>query len=209
MTVKDDLIKGYREFRAGGFSEQKALYETLGTKGQKPKVLVISCADSRVDPSDIFNAYPGELFVARNVANIVPPHNIGDDIDSTSAAIEYAVTALGVEMIMVMGHESCGGVAGCLAGMGDEPHSGYVGKWVSLINEVRDRIAAQNLPEEDVTLAMELENVRYSLENLMTYPFVKDAVEAGKLSLQGAYFSIISAKLLLADEAGKFSEVIA
>ncbi len=201
---KDRLIEGYREFRAGDFADQKALYEELGTKGQKPKVMLIGCSDSRADPSDIFNAYPGEMFVLRNVANIVPPVDPTEGYHGTSAAIEYAVTVLKVEAIVVMGHESCGGIQGCLNGMGHDPEAGYVGKWVSIINDVRDRVLAKNLPESEQSFAMELEGVRQSLSNLMTFPFVKDAVESGQLTLQGAYFSIIQAKLMLANEAGEF-----
>jgi len=201
---KDRLIEGYREFRAGDFAEQKALYEELGTKGQKPKVMLIACSDSRADPSDIFNAYPGEMFVLRNVANIVPPADATESFEGVAAAIEYAVTVLKVEALVVMGHESCGGIAGCLAGMGHDPDAGYVGKWVSIINDVRDRILARNLPEDQVTFEMELEGVRQSLSNLKTFSFVKEAVESGQLTLQGAYFSIIQAKLMMANETGEF-----
>ena len=203
MTWKDRLIEGYREFRAGDFKDQKALYEKLGKHGQHPKVMLIACSDSRADPSDIFNAYPGEMFVLRNVANIVPPAD-ATEFDGVAAAIEYAVTVIKIEALVVMGHESCGGIAGCLAGLGHDPDAGYVGKWVSIINEVRDRVLAKNLPEDQVNFEMELEGVRQSLTNLMTFPFVKDAVESGQLSLQGAYFSIIQAKLMMANAQGEF-----
>lgn len=203
-TWKDRLIEGYREFRAGDFAEQKALYEELGTKGQKPKVMLIACSDSRADPSDIFNAYPGEMFVLRNVANIVPPANATESFEGVAAAIEYAVTVLKIEALVVMGHESCGGIAGCLAGMGHDPEAGYVGKWVSIINDVRDRILARNLPEDQVSIEMELEGIRQSMANLMTFPFVREAVESGHLKLQGAYFSIIQARLMMANDEGEF-----
>ena len=106
---KARLVQGYRDFRAGDYQNQKDLYEELGTKGQSPKIMLIACADSRVDPTDIFNAYPGQMFVARNVANLIPNPVTNDSYHSTMAAIEYAVTVIGVEMIVVMGHESCGG----------------------------------------------------------------------------------------------------
>lgn len=204
---KARLVKGYQDFRAGDYAEQKTLYETLGTEGQFPKTMIIACADSRVDPTDIFNAYPGEMFVARNVANIVPPLDPTGGYHGTSAAIEYAVTVLKVDTLVVMGHESCGGIAGCIAGAGDPPHENYIGKWVSLINDVRDRVVAKGLSGEALTYEMELEVVRQSLANLMTFPFVKEAVDSGQLSLQGAYFSIIKARLLMADDAGDFSVV--
>lgn len=206
-ALTTQLIEGYQAFRAGDYADQKALYETLGTKGQSPKVMIIACADSRVDPTDIFNAYPGEMFVARNVANIVPPLDETGGFHGTSAAIEYAVNVLKVETIIVMGHESCGGIQGCLDGAGDNPDGGYVSKWVSLINGVRDRILAKGYPEDKITFEMELEVVRQSINNLMTFPFVQKAVEGGKLSLKGAYFSIIKAHLMIADENGQFHVV--
>lgn len=201
---KQALIRGYKEFRAGDYRSQKDLYETLGKHGQSPKTMIIACADSRVDPTDIFNAYPGQMFVARNVANIVPPLDITGGFHGTSAAIEYAVNVLKVEMIVVMGHESCGGIQGCLDGMGDDPEAGYVGKWVSQLNGVRDRIQARESDPDKRTLEMELEAIRYSLDNLMTFPFVNTAVNSGHLKLQGAYFSIINAHLMLANDKGEF-----
>ena len=201
---KDKLISGYRAFRAGDYKAQKKLYEELGTKGQSPKVMLIACSDSRVDPTDIFDAYPGEMFVTRNVANIVPPYDTDDGFFGTAATIEYAVKVLKVEMIVVMGHESCGGIKGCLDGMGHDPEAGYVGKWVSIINNVRDRVLARNLSDNEVVLEMELEGVRQSLANLMSFPFVQEAVERGELKLQGAYFSIIQARLMLSNHQGEF-----
>lgn len=202
--MKQELIKGYKAFRAGDYVAQKKLYEDLGTHGQSPKVMLIACADSRADPTDIFNAYPGEMFVARNVANIVPPLKTPGGFHSTLAAIEYAVTVLKVEMIVVMGHESCGGIQGCLDGMGHDPEAGYVGKWVSVINDVRDRVLEKGYPKEELTFQMELEGVRQSLTNLMTFSFVREAVERGDLKLQGAYFSIIQARLMLSNDEGRF-----
>ncbi len=204
---KSRLMEGYKAFRAGNYRDQKDLYETLGTKGQNPEIMLIACSDSRVDPSDIFNAYPGEMFIVRNVANIVPPLDESEGYHGTSAAIEFAVEVLGVKAIIVMGHESCGGIQGCLSGMGHDPNAGYVGRWVSIINDVRDRVLARNLPEDEQLFEMELEGVRQSLSNLMTFPFIEQRVTAGALSLQGAYFSIIKARLLMADASGEFTEV--
>lgn len=204
---KARLIKGYQEFRAGDYIDQKALYEKLGTHGQSPKVMLIGCADSRADPSDIFNAYPGQMFVARNVANVVPPADPTAGYHGTSAAIQYAVEVIGVEMLVVMGHESCGGIQGCIAGLGDKKDAGYIGSWVSLMQDVKKNVLAQNVPNEELQFEMELENVRQSLRNLMTFDFVREAVESGQLKLQGAYFSIIKARLLMSDDAGDFTEV--
>lgn len=204
---KAQLIQGYRDFRAGDYQNQKDLYEELGTKGQSPKILLIGCIDSRVDPSDIFNAYPGQMFVARNVANLVSPPDASDSFLGTTAAIEFAVEVVGVEMIVVMGHESCGGIKGCIAGLGNDPDGGYVNRWVSQINHVHERLKARGLSDENMQLEMELETVRQSLENLMKYDFIREKVEAGKLSLQGAYFSIIQAKLMFANEKLEFETV--
>lgn len=201
------LIRGYKSFRASDYNEQKALYEELGKHGQHPKIMLIACADSRVDPTDIFHAYPGEMFVVRNVANIVPPMDPTGGYHGTSASIEYAVNEIGVESIVVMGHESCGGIQGCLQGLGHDENGGYVGKWLSLINDVRDNVMAKNVPEEELQFEMELENVRQSIRNLMTFDFVKKAIEEDRLKLQGAYFSIIRARLMLSDEDGNFQEV--
>lgn len=200
----DRLIKGYQEFRADGYAHQKELYEKLGLHGQHPEIMLIGCADSRVDPTDIFHAYPGQMFVARNVANLVPPDDLGDDYCCTMAAVQYAVSVIGVNMIVVMGHESCGGIQGCIDGLGRQPDGGYVNKWLSQINHVHDKLVKQQVPENRMVLEMELESIRQSIENLMTYDFIREKVESGDLTLQGAYFSIVHAELKLADEAGEF-----
>ena len=204
---KTRLTDGYKAFKSGDFIEQKALYDDLGTNGQSPAVMLIGCADSRVDPTDIFNAHPGEMFVARNVANIVPPCEDDEAYHGTSAALEYAVTVLKVKVIVVMGHESCGGVGGCLAGMGDKPDESFVSSWVSLLNGARDIVVANEPDPDKRQFALELEGVRQSLRNLMTFPFVKAAVDAGELDLQGAHFGIKSAELRLADADGEFRVV--
>lgn len=201
--MPEKLIEGYREFRLGDFAVQKDLYERLGTSGQTPRVMLISCADSRVDPTDIFHAYPGEMFVLRNVANIVPPSASEAGAPSTAAALEYAVNFLKVKVIVVMGHESCGGVRGCLDGITE----GYVGQWVSHLTSARNRILARGLSDSDAQTELELEGVRQSLGNLMSYDFIRTAVDSGALRLQGAYFSIISARLLMMNDMGEFGEI--
>lgn len=204
---RDRLVDGYNSFKSGDYVDQKALYEKLGTHGQNPDIMLIACADSRVDPTDIFDAYPGEMFVARNVANIVPPAGDDEAYHGTLAAIEYAVTVLEVDVIVIMGHESCGGIAGCLSGMGDSHSAGFVGSWVSILNEARDKLVAEHGHEEGLQFKMELEGIRQSMRNLMTYPFVEDAVNSGKLILQGAHFGIVNAKLLLSDDNWDFHQI--
>jgi len=208
MSVwRQRLIDGYKSFKKGDYVDQRALYEKLGTHGQNPDIMLIACADSRVDPTDIFDAYPGEMFVARNVANIVPPNGDDEAYHGTMAAIEYAVTVLEVDVIVVMGHESCGGIAGCLAGMGDTLSAGFVGSWVSILNEAKNNLLKEHADADDLQFKMELEGIRQSMRNLMGYPFVADAIESGKLTLQGAHFGIANANLLMADENWEFHEV--
>jgi len=204
MPNRIPLIKGYQAFRATDFHSQRQLYEILGEKGQSPNIMLLSCADSRVDPTDIFHAYPGEMFVVRNVAAMIPPHQTDEGYHGTASAIEYGVKALHVKSIVVMGHESCGGVAGCLNGLGDM-QTDYVADWVSLLEPAKDAVLARK--PENLQREMEWETVRLSLVNLMSYPFIRQAVEAGDLQLIGSWFSIISAKLMLMTETGEFIEV--
>ncbi|PHS40810.1 MAG: carbonate dehydratase [Robiginitomaculum sp.] len=208
---KKSLISGYQSFRAGAYTKQKDLYEELGTQGQSPDVLVIACVDSRVSPSTIFGAHPGEIFVLRNVANIVPPYDPRAGYHGTSAAIEFAVSNMKVSAIMVMGHESCGGVNAFLSSLDEEPakdgeHS-FLGSWIQILDAAHKRFMASNTPQADQQKLMEYAGVRQSMLNLMSFPFVEKAVLAGDLSLQGAYFSIIEGRLLFANEDGVFAEV--
>ena len=211
---KKNLIKGYQNFRAGSFVQHKRLYEHIGVDGQNPDVLVIACSDSRVSPSAIFNAHPGEIFVLRNVANIVPPFDRSAGFHGTSAAIEFAVMALKVDAIMVMGHESCGGISAYLDNLEqtDGQRDGqnvednfFLGSWIKILDKAHQKLADANLDTNQ--RQMEYAGIRQSLANLMSFPFVKDAVSSGRLSLLGAYFSIIEGRLLFADDDGNFSEV--
>jgi len=211
LKWKQNLITGYQNFRAGAYAKQKDLYEELGTQGQSPDVLVIACVDSRVSPSTIFNAHPGEIFVLRNVANIVPPYDPTAGYHGTSAAIEFAVSIMKVDAIMVMGHESCGGVNAFLASLDKEmpanaEHS-FLGDWVQILDAAHKRFMASDTQQDNQQQLMEFAGVRQSLLNLMSFPFVEQAVLSGQLSLQGAYFSIIEGRLLFADEDGVFTEV--
>lgn len=165
---------------------------------------MISCCDSRVDPVTIFDAEPGQLFVIRNVANLVPPFRAGDGLQGTSTAIEFAVRYLKVRQMMVLGHARCGGVAAALDG---RPVSGatFLGNWVSLLDAAKERIGSA----EDVQPALEYASVRVSLERLATFPFVAEAVAAGALELSGALFSIFDGRLEILDgESGAFRAVI-
>lgn len=212
QSWKENLIKGYKNFRAKPYEEQKNRYEQTGTYGQYPEVMVIACSDSRVNPTTIFNAYPGEIFVVRNVANIVPPYDTTTGFHGTSAAIEFAVKALKVKAIIVMGHESCGGVSAFIDGLNTkgnsapEEHS-FLGSWIQILDKAHARLAESDAENATDQRQMEYAGVRQSMDNLMSFPFVERAVKAGELSLLGAYFSIIQGKLMFANKDGIFEEV--
>ena len=207
----DTLRAGYRRFRAGDFTSDRERWAAL-REGQEPDVMVISCSDSRVDPSQIFDVAPGELFVVRNVAALVPPFETTPGQHGVSAALEFAVQVLKVKEVWVMGHGMCGGCKAALtqAMHGNEPgEGGFVAQWIKMLDDVREPIAARlGTDGREAELAMELAAVEVSLANLMTFPWVKEKVEAGKLRLQGAFFAISDGVLHLHDaERGEFVAV--
>ena len=174
MRTIEQLLEGYRRFRAGVYAEQAALYRDLG-EGQSPAIMLIACADSRAEPSDIFAAAPGQLFVVRNVANLVPPYMPDGKLHGVSAALEYAVNVLKIEHIVVMGHGGCGGIQASLSG-GDNPDIGeFVTPWVSLLDEARQRVLESD--PINPQYALELEGIESSLANLMSFPFVRRSVD--------------------------------
>ena len=189
-----ELIAGYRRFMAERWPGERELYGTLA-KGQKPHALVIGCCDSRADPATIFSARPGELFVIRNVASIVPPFEQGLGHHGTSSAIAFAVLALKVRTILVLGHAQCGGVAAALAGDNPAQRLPFVSDWVDLLAPAVARCAHA----QDRQTAVEKEAVKLSLERLMTFPFVADAVRSGAVQLAGAHFGIADGVLSVLD----------
>ena len=200
------LLDGYRRFRAGPYVEQRQRYDALANKGQAPKVMVIACADSRVDPTRVFDATPGQMFVLRNVAALVPPYEPGGGQHGASAAIEYAVTQLEVDHILVFGHAQCGGIQASLDGRFDaapEGRGGFIGAWMSMIAAERDRVraAAAAHPDLNAQEMLELAAIRVSLDHLLSFPFVADRVAAGTLGLQGAHFGIADGGLRVLDRA--------
>ena len=193
------LIEGYRAFKAGRWPEERAHYEELAQKGQSPEYLVIACSDSRADPATIFNARPGELFVVRNVAGIVPPFETDSGHRGTSAALAFAVTALKVSNIVVLGHAQCGGVTAALDGKiaAGVP---FLGSWIQLLEPALEHsahIADHGKRHE----AMERDCIRLSLENLMTFPFVAERVNSGAVAVHGARFGIADGRLEVLDRA--------
>ncbi|HEX9933006.1 MAG TPA: carbonic anhydrase [Allosphingosinicella sp.] len=211
MTKLNDLIDGYRRFRETGWSRERDRWTELA-EGQSPKVMVIACSDSRVDPAQIFDVRPGEIFVVRNVANLVPPYETSAGRHGVSAALEFAVTQLQVEEVIVLGHGFCGGCAAALTGQFDDaPHGEghFIADWIELLEEARAKVRSAHGDadwERPAFRAMELEGVRTSLRNLRTFPFVTEREADGRLALHGAFFSIAEGVLHLLDEAsGEFS----
>jgi carbonic anhydrase len=199
------LIEGYRRFRDSGWARERERWSKLA-EGQSPRVMVIACSDSRVDPTQIFDSGPGQMFVVRNVAALVPPYETTGGHHGVSAALEFAVTQLQVEEVVVMGHGFCGGCAAALTGQFDDAAHGeghFIADWIELLREARDKVRAQH--GEDFR-AMELEGVRVSLANLRTFPWVSEREADGRLKLHGAYFAIADGVLHLLDEAsGEFA----
>ncbi|HEY5722776.1 MAG TPA: carbonic anhydrase [Allosphingosinicella sp.] len=208
MADFNALIEGYRHFREQGWQRERERWSDLA-EGQSPKVMVIACSDSRVDPAQIFDARPGEMFVVRNVANLVPPYEPDSAYHGVSAALEFAVTQLEVEELVVMGHGLCGGCEAALTGQFDDADCGaghFIAHWIDMLREARDRIRAL-YPElgREAFRAMELEGVRISLRNLRSFPWVREREKAGRLKLHGAYFGIADGILQVCDEAsGEF-----
>ncbi|HEX8514119.1 MAG TPA: carbonic anhydrase [Allosphingosinicella sp.] len=199
------LIDGYRRFREADWARERARWSQLA-EGQSPRVMVIACSDSRVDPTQIFDSGPGEMFVVRNVAALVPPYETTGGHHGVSAALEFAVTQLEVEEVVVMGHGFCGGCAAALTGQFDDAAHGeghFIADWIELLRDARDKVRAEH--GEDFR-AMELEGVRVSLTNLRTFPWVRERESDGRLKLHGAYFAISDGVLHLLDEAsGEFA----
>jgi carbonic anhydrase len=198
------LLQGYSRFRSGRYETERRRWEKLAT-GQAPPVMIIGCCDSRVDPATIFDTEPGQAFILRNVANLVPPYEQGGGLHGVSSALEFAVTKLNVRHIVVMGHGACGGVTAALGGHGD-PDRTFIDRWIALLDPALERVRASDA--DDPQHALELEGVRTSLENLRTFPFVAEREAAGQLRLHGCHFAIGEGKLWELDEvAGTFHEV--
>ena len=180
----------YQTWRAGVFEQKSTHYSDLANHGQNPEFMIISCCDSRLHVTEILGADTGDIFVHRNVANLVPPYNPDGERHGTSAAVEYAVTSLGVAHIVVLGHSNCGGVKGChdmCCGLAPEleEKTSFVGRWMDILKPGFERVAS--LPKELILRALEKEAVVVSLENLMTFPFVRAAVEDDRLTLHGLW----------------------
>ncbi|APR53417.1 carbonic anhydrase [Sphingomonas koreensis] len=207
MTHFTDLVDGYRRFRSADYRRQRERWAQLA-EAQSPKVMVIACSDSRVEPAQIFDTLPGEIFVVRNVANLVPPFENDGGRHGVSAALEFAVTRLNVEEIVVMGHGMCGGAHAALTEMFQDAapgDGGFVHAWVSLLDGARDRVKAKYGTGPEASREMELETVRTSIANLRTFPFIPEREADGRLTVHGAYFAIADGVLHVMDESGSFA----
>lgn len=207
----DRLIAGYRRFRDNGWTPNRERWASL-RDGQQPEVMIIACSDSRVDPAQIFDVDPGEIFVVRNVAALVPPFETAPGHHGVSAALEFAVQVLKVKEIVVMGHGMCGGCKAALTRelAGTEPgEGGFIADWIGLLDEARDRIAhAHGTEGRPAERAMEQEGVRVSLANLRTFPCIRRKERDGELKLRGAFFAISDGVLhVLDEETGDFGPV--
>ncbi|MCC7272004.1 MAG: carbonic anhydrase [Alphaproteobacteria bacterium] len=189
----DRLLEGYRRFRAGVWPADRARYETLSIRGQRPETLVIACSDSRVDPQTVFGAGPGELFEVRNVAGLVPPYTPDAGYHGTSAALEFGVRVLKVRRAVVLGHGQCGGVRAMVEGAPAEARD-FVKPWMEIAAHVLGPLQ-EPPPGVDILSHYEEEVVRVSLTNLATFPWIAEAVAAGRLALRGFRFDILTGVL--------------
>ncbi|HEY0164428.1 MAG TPA: carbonic anhydrase [Sphingomicrobium sp.] len=204
MAQLQEMIAGYRRFRESGWTRERERWSALAER-QSPQVMVLACSDSRVDPSIIFDAQPGQMFVVRNVANLAPPFETSHGYHGVSAALEFAVTQLEVEELLVLGHGSCGGCAAALTGQFDDADHGeghFIATWVDMLKDARRSVRAAHAELDDAAfLAMERAAIQVSLANLRTFPWVIERERDGRLTLHGGHFSIAEGLLYMLDEA--------
>ncbi len=203
MTSLEHLIQGFHRFREQHFTHNDALYRQLVTQGQAPRILVVACCDARVDPAIVLDCAPGDLFVIRNVANLVPPAESHVGHHGTSAALEFGVCNLGVQHIIVLGHARCGGIRTLIESDGTRNPDSFIGDWMQLAEKARVEVGKTmtDAPQEKKHQACEQRAILISLDNLMTFPWVRERVERGTLMLHGWYFDIEHGQLLQYDAA--------
>jgi carbonic anhydrase len=196
MTLPKRLLDGYRNFRDGRYAAESARYLKLGEGQQQPKIMMIACCDSRAAPETIFDAGPGEIFVVRNVANLVPPYTPDDGHHSTSAALEFAVLSLGVEHIVVMGHGRCGGIRAAVSDGSPLSHTDFIGSWMRPIKDVA-RVVPHVHGETPAQHERHIEraSIEHSLANLRTFPWVRMKENLKELALHGIWFDISMGEL--------------
>lgn len=209
MIFPKRLIEGYTAFAAGRLHSEQDRYRELAELGQSPEIMVIGCCDSRVSPEVIFDARPGELFVVRNVANIIPPYSPDGQAHGVSAALEFGVAALKVKHIVVLGHAHCGGVKAFATDAEPLSPGDFIGKWMQLMAPAADKVGPRGeLSAADYLTRLEHANIGNSLDNLMTFPRLRKLIDRGDVAVHGAYFGVASGELYVMDRAsGEFSRV--
>jgi carbonic anhydrase len=198
MSAIAQLIAGFGRFREQHFEHHDSIYQQLVKQGQTPRILVVACCDSRVDPALVFECDPGDLFVIRNVANLVPPLEGHSGRHGTTAAIEYGVCTLGVEHIIVLGHAHCGGINALMKTGGVGTPGSYIDDWMCLVESARAGVMAElpGAPVQEQERACEQRAILVSLDNLTTFPWIQERVARGALKLHGWYFDIEHGQLL-------------
>lgn len=210
MPATKKLIAGYQRFRKGYFQEHKDLFSALAEKGQAPRIALVSCCDSRVEPAVILDCEPGDLFVIRNVANLVPPCEHDDNFHGTSAALEYAVNSLEVQSIVVLGHTQCGGIKALMDRTQPDAEKSFIATWMKQLDDVRSAILNDDSysSNEQRYHACEQQGIARSLRNLMTFPWIRERVESGKLRIHGWYYDLNNAELFALDHnSGSFRKI--
>lgn len=209
MQEIERLIEGYKKFREQYFSGKDSSFQNLAIHGQSPKILVIACSDSRVDPAIVMNCNPGDLFVVRNVANLIPPYEKDTGFHGTSAALEFAIMGLGIKHVIVFGHSKCGGIQHLMEDQ-KETRSGFIGKWMELARPAKTSVEknCSHLPFAEKVDVCAQSSVVNSLKNLLTFPWVKDKIDSQELSLHGWFFDIEKGLIkFLNPETGSFEEI--
>lgn len=203
MGFPERLIEGYAAFASGRLATEQSRYRKLAEQGQSPDIMVIGCCDSRVSPEAIFDARPGELFVVRNVANLVPPFAPDKGLHGVSAALEFAVQALKVKHIVVLGHARCGGVRAYVEETAPLSPGDFIGQWISLITPAAQALGPRGAEEalHGYQARLEQASLLKSLDNLMTFPCISILVERGRLNLHAAYFDVATGELQTHDPA--------
>jgi len=205
VNFPERLLAGYDSFRANRLPEDSARYRILADAGQRPQIMVIACSDSRAAPETIFDANPGEIFVVRNVANLVPPYDPDGHYHGTSAAIEFAVAHLKVRHIVVMGHGRCGGISAYLDGKADP--GDFIDQWISLLTPAAESLSDE-LDEKARERALEFASIRQGIDNLKSFPMIASLASIGEIELHGAWFDISTGELFVLDGArGTFEQV--
>jgi carbonic anhydrase len=209
MALPQQLIDGYRAFLIGRLRHEQDRYRDLGETGQSPQIMVIGCCDSRVSPEVIFDARPGELFVVRNVANIVPPYAPDQRAHGVSAALEFGIGALKIKHIVVLGHAQCGGVKAFVEDAEPLSPGDFIGNWMKLMAPAADKVGPRGaLSPADYLARLEQANILNSIENLMTFPRLRKLIERGQVAVHGAYFGVATGQLSVRDPAtGNFTQV--